>query len=278
MTAKCLLDAEGRAVYVNGYACVWNTLSNPVTELDNRRCLFLPTAFRDVLKRPLNSIKCEVDHAGPGAVIGSTRDANLEIWSDSFGLAFQAGPLPATATAISTARSIIQGQARGASTRDVVAEQKIEMIDGEEVIVVHRVKSLLHLGPVYVPQNPYTAVWLSTEDPYDMPPRIKALAELWAADKPRHDTRATLRKVARAVSRLTPKATARKPTARARPAAAPMAMHDIYPAGLGFSSAELGRLAILDTTARRAMKAVEALRLERQRETNRARRRDRRAA
>jgi hypothetical protein len=113
-----------------------------------------------------------------------------------------------------------------------------------------------------------TAAWLSDPDLMDdMPGHAQALRRLWS--EPGRDTAAALRAMASRAPR--------KPAARPHRAAT-SALSDAYPAGFGFSSAELGKLAMLDGAARRYNKAVAALRFERQRETNRARRNTRRAA
>lgn len=265
-----LLDDRGQPVYVRGYAAIWNAVSFPHPMWGDRPGLFLPSAFDAVLKRPRLSVTCQAYHLAH-AVLGSYRDENLQIWKDSTGLAFCAGPVPVRSGNVNTVNAIAAGKTRGASIEIETAEERGRIINGEEVVVVKRIKALYHLGPVAVPSFDATAVWLSTEEPHNMPPRIRALADIWSANRPHHDTPAKLRHMAQRVP-------ARKPAPRAHRATVPMAMRDIYPAGLGFSSAELGRLAILDTTAQRAFKAVEALRFERQRETNRARRRARSAA
>ena len=239
-----VLQHNGEPVFFDGYCAIWGTLSDSVADLGNLRSLFLPGAFSDVLNRPSPDIQCRPHHAGPGAVLGSVGDGNLVIWADDYGLAFRCGPVPATAAAVSVAREIVSGTVRGASTRDVVGKQEIRMIDGEEVVVVHRVKSLLHLGPVYVPQNPDTIVWCSHLYPYDLPDHMRPLARHWHAHRP---------------------------AARSARAVAPgIAMVDIYPAGFGLSSPELEESAFIEVAGRRAHNEARARQHARQRERNRA--------
>ncbi len=112
------------------------------------------------------------------------------------------------------------------------------VIGDEEVIVVHQVKSLLHLGPVYVPQNPDTIVWFSHLHPHDLPNHLKPLARHW------HDNRPTR------TAAPGPQARAHaKPNALIRPP-----MEDVYPPGFGLSSAELDEGAFLEAAARRMRK------------------------
>ena len=184
MTVEYFLDADGRPIFVEGYCATWNTVSHPVPELGNRCSLFLPGAFRDVLKRPMLSLTCQVNHAGPGAVLGTVRDSNLEVWEDAYGLAFRCGPLSRTFSNSSIIRSIVEGRTRGASTRDEVGEDEIRTIDGQEIVVVRRVKSLLHLGPVDVPMDDATAVWSTHEVPYDLPGYLQPIARTWAESRP----------------------------------------------------------------------------------------------
>ena len=238
------LQHDGQPVYVQGYCATWNTLSHPAPELGNRRSLFLPGAFSEVLKRPMLSLTCQPHHAG--ATIGSVRDRTLTVWEDAVGCAFRCGPLSVTSGAV--IRSIVAGQTRGASTRATVAEQKIREINGEDVIVISRMKSLLHIAPVDVPMDDATAVWCSHEVPGDMPPRIKALAETWAASWSRHGARKKLRTLAR----LAPRSQARPPATRCTPVR--LATTDIYPPGFGFSSAELEESAFKEDVGRRAHK------------------------
>ncbi len=179
------MQHEGRSISIAGYACTWRTLSH--RDPGNRRNLFLPGAFRDVLIRPSRSIECRVHHAGPGAVIGSIRDSNLEIWEDDFGLAFCVDPVPVTSASVSIIQSIVAGWTRGASTRATVAEREIQTIDGEEVVVITRMESLLHVAPVSAPMDEATAVWCSHEVDGDLPGYLRPVAARWAESRPGAD-------------------------------------------------------------------------------------------
>ena len=270
------LQHEGRQVYVNGYCVVWGTVSHPHPMWGDRPGLFLPSAFDAVLKRPMRSLTCEAYHAGPSAILGSIRDQNLEVWKDSFGLAFRCGPTPAAPSSASVMKLIVSGETRGASTRITPAETETRMIDGEEVVIVKRIKTLYHLSPVAVPSDPATAVWLSTEDLYDMPPRIRVLAELLAASQPRHDSAAAVRKMTRAVAALprrpaTPRSATLKPRAATeRRAAVPVAVPSIWPMGFGLSDDDWREFAFQEDVGRRAARDIEARKRARQRERNRA--------
>ncbi len=178
------MQHEGKSISVCGYAAAWNTLSHPAPELGNRRSLFLPSAFRDVLKRPSRGIECQVHHAGPGAGIGSIRESNLEIWIDSYGLAFCVDPVPVNSASVSIIQSIVAGWTRGASTRATVAEHEIQTIDGEEVVVISRMESLEHVAPVSAPLDEATAVWCSHEVDGDLPGYLRSVAARWAECRP----------------------------------------------------------------------------------------------
>ena len=260
MTPDSFLDAHGQPVYAQGYCAVWNTVSHPAPQLGNRRSLFLPNAFSDVLKRPMLSLTCQPHHTAVN--IGSIRDRSLEVWEDDYGLGFRCGPLPVTSGAV--IQSIVAGRTRGASTRAVVAEQEIREIDGAEVVVIRRMRKLLHIAPVDVPMDDATAVWCSHESPYDLPPRIKALAENWGASRVRHETGRKLKTMARMVSALPRRAPAsRAATSRTRRAPVPAAIYSPAPAGLSQEAWE--EFGFAEAAGRRAHKQAQARKQARQR-------------
>lgn len=116
--------------------------------------------------------------------------------------------------------------------------------------MIRRFRTLDHISPVNEPAYPDTGIWLSSEYFYDLPRRLRALSEIWHANRPRYDAPAALRKMSRAVSRLPRRAVppAATPRSQARPVArrrvlAPLALHEIYPAFGGFSSVEIAKMA-----------------------------------
>ncbi len=273
MAPEYLRDDDGRPILVRGYAAAWNSISHPAPKLNDRACVILPGAFRDALLRPMRSLNCQAYHLDH-AIMGSIRDQNLQVWEDSYGLAFQVGPLPCTPINANIVRSIVAGKIRGASTGTTGAEHAVQKIDGEDVIVVSRFELLYHLGPVSDPMDGSTGCWCSHEGLFDLPPRLRKLSELLAASQPRHDTGRALRKMTRAVARLSRRATPRAaaPRPQAQPPGPPLTIHEIYPATCGLSSVEFAEAALHEAHSRRLHKEQEAQRFAYQREKNKAQR------
>ncbi len=244
-----LRDDDGQPVHVCGYAAVWNSISHPHPAWGDRPGLFLPSAFDAVLKRPLLSLTCEAYHLA-NAVMGSHRDLNLQVWKDSHGLAFCAGPVRADLGNASTIRAIAAGRTRGASTSTTTAEEEVLIIGGEEVMVIKCIKTFEHLSPVAEPSDDATVVWLSTEEPHSMPPHIRALAEIWSANKPRRDTPAALRHMTQCAAARKPvlaHAVTSRPQARSRvPAPSPYVSM-----GFGLTSREWEEFAFQEEVGQR---------------------------
>ena len=249
MAPEILLDAGGRSVYVNGYAAVFDLPSWPMGRNDGCCEIIKPFAFNHVLRHPCAGLNLQFHHGGLEFIAGSLALDTLQIWTDDFGLGFQAGPFNICGRNIALLNSITSGEVRWASWSGWFGSARFEIVNGERVKVVRRFKTLDHISPVNEPAYPDTGVWLSSEDPYDLPPCLRALSDIWAAHRPAYDTGRALRKMARRVSAIPRRAPASRvpsrPQARAStrgPASLPL-LHEIYPASCGISSAELAKLA-----------------------------------
>ncbi|MCH8859384.1 MAG: HK97 family phage prohead protease [Proteobacteria bacterium] len=243
--ADFLRDDSGRTIYVQGYAGVFDLPSLPMGRNDDCPEIVARGAFDAVLANPKGTLNCQFHHMGLDFIAGCLALDTLQIWADTFGLAFSAGPFGACGRNVALLNSITSNEVRWASWSGWIANRQFEIVNGERTRVIRRFKTLDHVSPVNEPAYPDTGIWLSSEHPYDLTPHLRALSEFWAANRPRHDTGRALRKMARTVSRLPrralpPPATPRSVAKRRVPA--PPAMHEVYVSGLGFSGAELARL------------------------------------
>ncbi len=259
---ECLLDVDGQPIFIRGYASVFNLPSWPMGRNDGCCEIVKPWAFDAILRRPSASLNIQFHHAGLEFIAGSLALDTLQVWADDFGLAFEAGPYNICGRNVTLLRPIADGEIRGASWSGWLASARFEIVDGERVKVIRRFKTLDHISPVNEPAYPDTGIWLSSERRDDLPPRLRALSDIWAAHRPTYDTGRALRKMARAVSRL-PRRPAASGKAPPRPQAragkklrAPvrLAIDDIFLAGFGLSTAELDEGAFRAAAARRMRK------------------------
>ncbi len=258
MTPEVLLDAHGRPIYVQGYAGVFDS-----PRADGHPEIVRPQAFDRVLKHPRAGFNLQFHHGGLEFIAGSFASDTLQVWSDDFGLAFQAGPYTACGRNVALLGSIARGEIRGASWSGSLSTAQFENLNGERTRVIRRFSSLDHIAVVAEGAYPDAGCWLSSEYPYDLPRRLRALSEIWAASRPRHDTGRALRRMARKVKALprravTPSAMSRPSQVRAvvrhrAPASAPLAMSEVYFDGFGFSGSELARLALQERKSRRTL-------------------------
>lgn len=242
----CLFDSDDRPVFIRGYCAVFDQLRN-----DGHAEVLKPGCFDHVLKNPSADFSCQFHHEKTW-IIGSLALDTLQVWIDKIGLCFEVGPFDVCGGYVSFLNSITSGEVRGASWSGWPSSStKYEIVNGEHVKVIRRMRTLDHVAPTCEPAYFGTGVWLSSEYPGDMPPYLRALAESWAASRPRHDTRGALRKMARGVaalprrvpaSRVAPSRSQARAPAR-RPASLPLAVHEMYPAVPGLSSAELAKIA-----------------------------------
>lgn len=244
---EVIRDADGQVIYIQGYAGVYD-----FPRADGHPQIIRPGAFDHVLKHPCAGFNLQFHHGGPAFMAGCLVLDTLWVWSDDFGLGFQAGPFTACGRNGFLLRSIANGEMRGASWSGTLGSGgRFENYNGEQTRVIRRLETLDHIAVVAEGAYPEAGCWLSSENHYDLPPRLRALSDIWAANRPTHDTRGQLRYVARKVSRLPRRApasrvTPSRPQAKAparRPASLPFAVHELYPAIPGISSAELAKLA-----------------------------------
>lgn len=112
---ECLLDADGRAIFVCGYAGVFNRPSWPMGRNDGCCEIVARGAFDDVLRHPSASLNLQFHHGGLDFIAGSLALDSLHIWTDNLGLAFQAGPFSACGRNLSLLKTITSGEVRWAS-------------------------------------------------------------------------------------------------------------------------------------------------------------------
>jgi phage head maturation protease len=263
MTGECFLDAHGAPIHICGYAAVFDLPSWPMGRNDGCCEIIKPWAFDHVLRHPRAGLNLQFHHGGLEFIAGSLALDTLQIWTDDFGLGFQAGPFNICGRNVALLNSITSGEVRWASWSGWLASARFEIVGGERVKVIRRFKTLDHISPVNEPAYPDTGIWLSSEHRDDLPPRLCALAEIWAAHRPTYDTLGALRKMSRAVSRLPRRAPASRltpssPQARAsakRRVSVPLAMHEVFIDGCGFSGAELAKLALQERKAWRMFRS-----------------------
>lgn len=177
---------EGARIFVQGYAAPYNSLSFPLDSLDGKSELILPGAFGYALQHKRECLSCQPHHLGTLTMIGSIFHGTLQIWSDSYGLAFSCGPFPVEMRYARAIASIIRGEVRGCSWRGLPAEVATEQIDGEQVVVIKKVQYLAHIAPTSADCAVYpgAAVWCSHEHVDDLPDHLKPLTRHWQANHP----------------------------------------------------------------------------------------------
>lgn len=259
---SAFLQHEGEPVFICGYVAPYDSLSVPLNFHGGKRELFRPQAFDDVVRQPSPSLNVQLHHMGEPGVVGSIFAETLQIWSDPYGLAYECGPFPPTGKNAWAINSIVRGGVRGCSCRREFADVATEIVGGERVVVVRRLKKLCHISPVTKGAYPGAATWCSHECPYDLPDQLKRLAEFWAAHRPRHDTGKALRTMAAGVSKLPSRAVASRavphtPVAE-RHAPIPVAVYN--PAPKGLSQEEWEEFGFQEDAGRRAWKEPRARR------------------
>ena len=137
---EVLRDADGQAIYIEGYASVFN-----FPRADGHSEIVHSKAFDCVLKHPRAGLNLQFHHGGPAFIVGCLALDTLWVWSDDFGLAFQAGPFTACGRNGFLLRSIANGEIRGASWSGTLGSGgRFEIINGERTRVIRRFQSLDH--------------------------------------------------------------------------------------------------------------------------------------
>ena len=177
---------EGAAVFVDGYASIYDTLSEPLPEYGGKRELIRPGAFDQVLRHPCPGLSCEVHHLGPSSALGSAQDGTLKVWSDSHGLAFRAGPILFTGSNAAVLKSIVRVRdgIRGCSWRAAPAEVTTEAVSGMMAKVIRKFEYLEHISVATHGVYLEAVCWCSHEFPYDLPDYLKPLARHWHDNRP----------------------------------------------------------------------------------------------
>ena len=258
MGPEVFLDADGTPVFICGYAGVFDR-----PRADGHPEIVRPGAFDHVLKHPRAGFNLQFHHGGPAFMAGCLALDTLWVWSDDFGLGFQAGPFTACGRNGFLLRSIANGEIRGASWSGTLGSGRFENCNGEQTRVIRRLKTLDHIAVVAEGAYPEAGCWLSSEYYYDMPRRLQALAEIWSANRRAYDTARAFRKMTRVTARLPRRAPGSRvapsrPQAKAparRPASLPLSVREIYPAIPGISSAELAKLAFQESKYWRMFKS-----------------------
>lgn len=184
------LQHNGTPVFVRGYTAVFNRFSVPLDCNDGQREIIRPGAFdRLVVVRPLDLV-CSAYHLqGPG--FASMRARNLKIWTDDFGLAFEAGPLRPTPVNRSIISAIVNNQMRACSWLATISDSRIEQIGGEEVQAIYKFASVDHIGPVEEGAYPDTCCWCSHEDPANFSAYAQQIVACWNASRPKEKPKST---------------------------------------------------------------------------------------
>jgi uncharacterized protein len=112
--------------------------------------------------------------------IGWTRDRSLQLWQDSYGLAFQLD-VPATHSGLGLVDGIKRGNFRGCSFHN--ADDRAVAFDvvnehGREVHVVRRI-NVDEISICPAGRNPEAVCWLDAEDPEALPPHIRDARSRW---------------------------------------------------------------------------------------------------
>jgi phage head maturation protease len=262
MTNDYFLDDDGEQIFIHGYGAVYDVLCS------NGRELVKPGAFDFALKHPSLALNCQFHHMGPDFIVGSLALDNFQVWSDTFGLAFCAGPFDANGRNASFLRLIASGEIRGASRFARPDSKDYEFIDGQRVLVIKSFKTLDHIAPVPDPAYAETGVWLSSENYFDLPLRLRALSDHWSANRPHHEPAAALRKMTRAVAALPARSAALRPKDRAAAT---------KPIMIGLTEEEWNEFGITDAANRQTLRDAQAGKYALQRERNRWRRKARAA-
>lgn len=237
------LQHNGEPLKILGYGCLFGT----TITYRGQDMTFARDAFSPTLRYNASGVRALVDHK-PASEWACTQDGSLRLWEDGAGVAFSA-KIPNTIEGRGLARAVADGLI-GASLHFRPFKTK-ETASGYVIQAATLTEISLTTRPAFA-----TAAWLVPfECMNNMSDHALMLRRRWS--EPRHDTATALREMARRVP-------ARKP------APVPLAMHDIYPAGLGFSSAELDEAAFQEAAGRRMTKESQT--------RTRARQRARRAA
>jgi phage head maturation protease len=175
------MQHDGQPVYIRGYSAVFDRPSVPIEDNGGRREIVRPSAFDRFVRNPPFNLKCVVHHLeGPG-LVASTYAGTLKLWTDSHGLAFEAGPLKATTENYWLLEAVVTGRLRGCSWLATPADYRIETIDDEEFRVIEDFKSVDHIGPVETGAGAYrdACCWASHEDLKDLTPELQQVIDYW---------------------------------------------------------------------------------------------------
>jgi len=176
------LHHDGRSVYVQGYTAVFDRYSVPLDRNGGRRETIKSDAFDHVVTVQPRGLVCAAYHLeGPG--FASIYGGNLKIWTDDYGLGFQAGPLKPTPTNRGILAAIVGNELRGCSWLATPTDESYEVIAGEEVRVISKFESVEHIGPVEEGAYPDAVCWCSHEAIYDLPSPMWPVVERWHAHR-----------------------------------------------------------------------------------------------
>jgi HK97 family phage prohead protease len=158
-------------VQICGYASVFNVLYDLAGTLER----IAPGAFN--LGRYETAALFAHEHDWR---IGWTRDRSLQLWQDSFGLAFRLD-VPATHGGLGLVQGIRANNFRECSFHN--ADDRAVAFDvvnegGREVHVVRRI-NINELSICPAGRNPEAVCWLDAEDPEDLPPHVRHARAQW---------------------------------------------------------------------------------------------------
>lgn len=169
------MNHEGETVFVRGYGAVFNRPSVPLERNGWRAEIIKKGAFDGILKAPPTKLSAVIHHVeGAG---------DLKLWTDGYGLAFQAGPLEATRENASVIRAIVCNETRGCSWLGTPEYSGVEVINGETVRIIRSFSELDHIGPVVVGAFPAACCWCSHEDPFDLPLPMQPIVAHWQENR-----------------------------------------------------------------------------------------------
>jgi HK97 family phage prohead protease len=134
--------------------------------------------------------------------IGWTRDRTLQLWQDSFGLAFRLD-VPATHGGLGLIQGIRANNFRGCSFHN--ADDRAVISDlvnegGREIHVVRRI-NVDEISICPAGRNPEACCWLDAEDPEDLPAHIRFARAQWLKGRVQVQLAARAARAARAQAR-----------------------------------------------------------------------------
>ncbi len=148
------LDTRGKTVH--GYACVYDTLSEPLAALGGARETIAPKAFSDVLSADVRAL---LNH-DPNEVLGRTKSGTLRLFDEERGLRFELD-LPDSPLGDNVRSAVKRGDIDGASFRFEVGEEDWQ----GDVRTVRTVRALHDVTLATFPAYPSASIELRTREP-----------------------------------------------------------------------------------------------------------------